>query len=86
MADLAPIPGALYAPGTMAYADIYPTHVAVGGVTTQERGLPAFAEETGKAMTRAVSLGSAESGLIGTPAGWLLIILVGLGAAAWWKH
>jgi hypothetical protein len=85
MADRGPLPGVAYPGGTMAIADLYPTHVGIGGVTTQDRALPAFAEATEAAAGRAGSLANPE-GLLGTPAGYLALILAGLVVAAWLYH
>ncbi len=82
-ADLAPLPGVMYPAGTMSYADIYPTHVAIGGVTTQDRSLPSFGEQLTRVSGKALNLGAAEDSLISTPAGWLVLAVAALGALAW---
>lgn len=81
-ADRGALPGVLYPEGTMAIADLYPTHVGIGGVTTQNRALPAFAEATSAAANRAGSLSNPE-GLIGSPAGYLALILGALVVGSW---
>lgn len=80
--DAAPIPGATYAAGTMSTADIYPTHSGIGGITTQDRALPAFADaQTDRAQAARVAGGS--SPLMGTPAGYLALLIIGLLVGAW---
>ena len=49
--DLGPLPGGVYAEGPMSTADIYPTHSGIGGLTTQDRALPAFADSMKKQAT-----------------------------------
>lgn len=77
-----PLPGAAYPEGTMAVADIYPTHVGIGGITTQDRALPAFAEAAHASASRA-GAASDPLGLLGSPAGYLALLLIGLVVAAW---
>lgn len=81
-ADFAPLPGMTYGVGTMATADIYPTHAGIGGVTTQDRALPAFAEQAARRQAAVVSTGQLE-GLMSTPAGWLAVVLVAVAVLAW---
>lgn len=81
----APLPSAIYPPGTMAIADIYPTHAGIGGITTQDRALPAFADQVQGQVDRSTGLDSAE-GLMGTPAGYLFIAILVLLVAAWAMH
>ena len=57
IADLGPLPGGVYA-GTMAVADIYPSHVGIGGIGTQGRSLPAFAERQLAGANAAATLGA----------------------------
>lgn len=80
--DRGPLPGVSYGAGTMSSSDIYPTHVGIGGITTQDRALPAFAEAAGRRQATTVSTANLE-GLIGTPAGYLAVLLAGLGFLAW---
>lgn len=79
----APIPGGVYAPGTMSIADIYPTHAGIGGITTQDRALPAFADEQAAINTKSLTRTGLDSDLMGEPAGWLIVIGLALLAAAW---
>jgi 6-phosphofructokinase len=82
--DLGPLPGVGYPIGTMAIADIYPTHVGIGGITTQDRALPAFADATADAAARSLTrTGLVESDLMGQPAGYLVLLLLALVALAW---
>lgn len=84
-ADTAPLPGALYPPGTMAIADIYPTHVGIGGITTQDRALPAFAAAaTAARETSLTRTGLVESDLLSQPAGYLVLAIIALVALSWW--
>ncbi len=83
MADYGPIPGGVYAPGTMAIADIYPTHVGIGGITTQDRALPAFAEALGAQMAGSLTRTGIEGDLMGQPAGYLVLFVLALLIAAW---
>lgn len=80
--DRGPLPGVSYGAGTMSSSDIYPTHVGIGGITTQDRALPAFAEAQGRRQALSVSAADVE-GLIGTPAGYLALLLAGLAFLAW---
>lgn len=81
IADLGPLPGVGYPAGTMSVADIYPTHAGIGGITTQDRALPAFADAVSSRQAHAVT---SPEGLIGTPAGYIALILIGLAIAAWY--
>jgi hypothetical protein len=67
----------------MQYADVYPTHAAAGGLTTQGMTLPAVADALGAAQSRALALGAAPTGLMGTPAGYLVAGILGLAALSW---
>lgn len=79
-----PLPGAIYPAGTMAIADIYPTHVGIGGITTQDRALPAFADAAIAAgETSLTRTGLVEGDLLGQPAGYLVLAILGLVALAW---
>lgn len=80
--QLEPLPSGVYS-GTMSSADIYPTHRGIGGVRTQDRALPAYGEATVQAAQRSIMVGQLDKGLLGTPAGWLVLILIGLVAGAW---
>ena len=80
---LEPLPGGVYT-GTMSSADIYPTHVGIGGVRTQDRALPAYADSVVQAQSRATSAGQLERGLLGTPAGWLFLIILGVFVVGPW--
>lgn len=79
----APLPGGVYAPGTMAIADIYPTHVGIGGITTQQRALPAFADEMAASQAGSITRTGLDHELLGQPAGYLILIGLGLVVAAW---
>jgi hypothetical protein len=83
MADLGPLPGVAYT-GTMSTADIYPDHVGIGGVRTQDRALPAFGEATAAAAQASLDIGNMPRGLLGTPAGWIVVLILGLVVAAWY--
>jgi hypothetical protein len=77
-----PLPGVAYT-GTMSTADIYPTHVGIGGIRTQDRAIPAFADATAAAHQRAFDVASMPAGLFNSPAGWFALILAGLIVATW---
>lgn len=81
--DFAPLPGGVYALGTMSSADIYPTHNGIGGIATQDRALPAFAEAMDDRMNRSVTRTGLDGDLLGQPAGYLFLILLGLAIGAW---
>lgn len=79
-----PLPGALYPAGTMAIADIYPTHVGIGGITTQDRALPAFADAAMAAQATSLTrTGLVEGDLFSQPAGYLVLGILVLVALAW---
>lgn len=78
----APLPAAIYPTGTMAVADIYPTHAGIGGITTQDRALPAFGDQVAAAVDRSTGIDAAE-GLIGSPAGYLFLAILALVVLAW---
>jgi hypothetical protein len=82
LGSLEPLPGGQYT-GTMSSADIYPTHVGIGGIRTQDRALPAYGEATSARVDRAMSVGELHKGLLGTPAGWFVILIVAVVAYAW---
>jgi hypothetical protein len=67
----------------MSIADIYPTHAGIGGITTQDRALPAFADEQAAINTKSLTRTGLDSDLMGEPAGWLIVIGLALLAAAW---
>lgn len=79
-----PLPGVMYG-ATMQTSDIYPAVLGIGGVRTSDYTIPVFSsrvvQETQEAVGTASTLGA---GLLNTPAGWLVIILLGLAAAAWY--
>lgn len=83
LGSLEPLPGGMYT-GTMAQADIYPSVVGIGGIRTQDRALPAFGESMAQAHDRALAAGSIHQGLLGTPAGWFVMILVAVIVGAWY--
>lgn len=83
MPNLGPIPGAAYASGTMSTADIYPTHVGIGGVRTQDRALPAFADAVEAQATGSLTRTGLDSELLGEPAGWLFLLFLVLAVAPW---
>jgi hypothetical protein len=83
MADRGPLPGGIYAPGTMSVVDIYPTHQGIGGISTQDRALPAFGEAVTDRMNRSVTRTDIESDLLGQPAGYFVLLLLGLAVGAW---
>lgn len=78
-----PLPGAIYPEGTMAVADIYPTHVGIGGITTQDRALPAFAEETAAAARTSLTRTGIEGDLKSQPAGYFVLLVIALVVGAW---
>jgi hypothetical protein len=67
----------------MSTADIYPTHAQAGIPSTQERTLPIFAEQAALAGERLGNIAVAESSILSTPAGWLIIIFGALAVLAW---
>jgi hypothetical protein len=77
-ADRGPLPLGVYS-GTLSVADVYPSHRGIGGIGTQDRALPAFAERQIAAAESSTALGAPmESSLIGQPAGWLLLAIAAL--------
>lgn len=82
LGQLEPLPGGQYT-GTMSSADIYPTHVGIGGIRTQDRALPAFGDAMAARTDRAMSIGDVHKGLLGTPAGWFVILIVAVVAYSW---
>lgn len=80
--DSEPLPAAVYSAGTMSYADVYPSHVGIGGITTQDRALPAYAEAMGAKMMRSTSAADPAS-MLGTPAGALFLLVGALLVAHW---
>lgn len=82
-ADLMPLPGGVYG-STMSVADIYPQHAGIGGIRTQDRTLPAFAEATIAQASNTVGWGKPlEDALMGQPAGWLALGVIALLVIAW---
>ena len=82
-ADAAPLPGGVYS-GTMSTADIYSSHVGIGGIRTQDRALPAFAEATLARAANTVDFGGPlEAQLLGQPAGWLALGVLALLVLGW---
>jgi hypothetical protein len=81
--DRGPLPGVAYV-GTMSTADIYPDHVGIGGVRTQDRALPAFGEATAAATQASLDIANVQRGLLGTPSGWIVVLILGLIVAAWY--
>jgi len=79
----APLPGGVYAPGTMSIADIYPTHAGIGGITTQDRALPAYADEMAAMQAGSLTRTGLDHELLSQPAGYLILIGLGLVVAAW---
>jgi 6-phosphofructokinase len=70
----------------MSIVDIYPTHAAVGGWSTQDRTIPAFAEAMAAGAATSVTRTGIEADLMGQPAGWLVLALLALLVAAWaWR-
>ena len=81
--DASPLPGGAYS-GSMSVADIYSSHVGIGGIRTQDRALPAFAEATLAAAANRVDFGKPlEDQLMGQPAGWLALGVIAILALAW---
>jgi len=79
-ARLEPLPGVAYG-GTMQTSDIYPAHVGIGGVRTQDYTIPAFSEGVVRRQSEAIeSAATIGGGLFNTPAGWLTVILLALAA------
>jgi hypothetical protein len=81
--QLEPLPGVAYT-GTMSTADIYPDHVGIGGIRTQDRALPAFGDATAAAAQRSLDVANVQRGLLGTPSGWIVVLILGLIVAAWY--
>ncbi len=76
-----PLPGVAYG-GTMTTADIYPVVLGIGGIRTQDRAIPVFAERVVARQSEAIeSAATIGTGLFSTPAGWMMILLLGLAAA-----
>lgn len=78
--QLEPLPGVGYPTGTISAWDIYQNYIGASGPTTSDRTLPGYAASSIRA--NAVG-GRAETGLIGTPAGWFALALVALALLAW---
>jgi hypothetical protein len=75
--QLVPIPGARYGVGTMSTADLYPSHVGIGGIRSSDWSIPAFADRMMEAREAAHAIGDAPRQVnLTTPAGWLALFLV----------
>lgn len=75
--QLVPLPGASYGVGTMSTADLYPSHVGIGGIRSSEWSIPAFSEASAQARAQAHAIGDVPRQVnIKTPAGWLALFLV----------
>jgi len=83
--DLAPLPGVTYPMGTMSLVDIYPTHAGIGGIATQDRALPAYAQAIAARQAR-VSNATDLEGLVGSPAGYFALLILALLALLWWQR
>lgn len=83
LGELSPLPSGVYT-GTMSSADIYPTHTGIGGIRTQDRALPAYADSVVQAAERSSVMGQLDRGLLGTPAGWIFLIVLGLFVVGPW--
>lgn len=78
-----PLPGGAYS-GSMSVADIYSSHVGIGGITTQDRALPAFAEAQLARAANTIGFGAPlEDALVGKPAGWLALGVIAIVILAW---
>ncbi len=77
MGSLEPLPGISYN-ASMSTADIYPTHIGIGGIRTQDRAIPAFAEASVAQAGNAVARANLGAGLFSSPAGWIVVLIVGL--------
>jgi hypothetical protein len=79
LGQLEPLPGGVYQ-GTMAVADIYPktANGVIGGIRTQDRALPAYGDQVVAASQSAIAVGQLHKGLLGTPAGYLILGIVAL--------
>lgn len=80
--DNAPLPSGPPS-GTMSTADIYPTHSGIGGITTQDRALPAFADAVANKQQTSVTRTGLDHELLGQPAGYLFLGIVALVVGAW---
>lgn len=81
--DNAPLPGSVFPSGTMSTADIYPTHSGIGGITTQDRALPAFADAIARRQATSVTRTGLDHDLLGQPAGYLVLGILGLLVGSW---
>ncbi len=82
-ADAMPLPGGVYG-STMSVSDIYAHHVGIGGIRTQDRTLPAFAEAQIAQAANTVGFGKPlEDALMAQPAGWLALAIIALLVLAW---
>lgn len=82
--QLIPLPGASYGVGTMSTADLYPSHVGIGGIRSSEWSIPAFAESAAQAKAQAHAIGDVPRQVnLTTPAGWLALGLIVLMVGSW---
>lgn len=81
--DNAPLPGSVFPSGTMSIADVYPTHSGIGGITTQDRALPAFADAMASRQATSVTRTGLDSEILGQPAGYLILAILGLLVGGW---
>lgn len=79
----APLPGSSIPQGTMSTADLYPTHSGIGGITTQDRALPAFADAMAARQATSVTRTGLDNELLGEPAGYLILAILGLLVGGW---
>lgn len=82
--SLEPLPGIGYSP-SMSTSDIYPDHVGIGGVRTQDRAIPAYAEASVSAAHNGLARANLPAGLFNTPAGWIVLLILALLAARWYS-
>lgn len=76
---LEPLPGVAYTP-TMQTADIYPAVLGIGGIRTQDYTIPVFSEAVVATHQDAMSTAAMPANLFSSPAGWLLVLVLGLAA------
>jgi hypothetical protein len=78
--DMGPLPGVAYG-STMTTADIYPAVLGVGGIRSRDYTIPVYAERVVGRQAEAIeTAATVGAGLFDTPAGWLTLILLALGA------
>lgn len=83
LGQLEPLPGITYG-ATMSSSDIYPSHVGIGGIRTQDLAIPAFAEAIQSQHGDALATAALPAGLFNSPAGWLAIAMLVLLALVIW--